>query len=220
MIPTTSLMMLEESVRDKLDDVIFKLRAKHTWQSESEVQEILPYLYVSRPATRQELKLNYSWTFKAHRTEAFSLSKVVEQALTREATEMYISSLAFRFVEKQGVQTDEKRVYFENVAPPVGGDVEDLVRRLRLSYLRRHGISELPTGERLRILRFVEARTRDNRRIDASYVSTTDFLGWLTKKTHGLVMRLQESQVRHVGFVGRRYELGKDSVWTRYLEEA
>jgi hypothetical protein len=66
----------------------------------------------------------------------------------------------------------------------------------------------------------VEARTRDNRRIDASYVSTTDFLDWLTKKTRGLVMRLQESQVRHVGFIGRRYELGKDSVWTRYLEEA
>jgi hypothetical protein len=111
-------------------------------------------------------------------------------------------------------------VYFENMPPSTDDDVKKLVRCMRLNYLRKPGISELPPGERIRMLRFVEARTRDNRRIDTSHVSTMDFLDEVIKKTHGLVMKLQEGQVRHVGFVGRRYELSKDSVWTRYLEEA
>jgi hypothetical protein len=211
-------MMIHELVGDKLDDVVYKLIAKHTSQSKPEVEEIWPYLIVSRPATRQELRLGYSYKLKAHRSEVFSLSRIVEEIIKRGASDMYVSSIAFRFVDAKGVQTDEKRVYFENVAPLKGSDLEGLIKRMRINYLRRYGITTLPQGERIRMLRFAEARTRDDNIIDMSQVNTPSFLGWLTKKTHGLVVKLGEEQVRRVDFAGRSYELGKDSVWARFLE--
>lgn len=218
-IPTTSLFMIHTFVQHNIDDIIFELRAKSTKQSDPVVEPITPFFRVSRPATRQDLILSFTARKHSHATAVFSLSTIVEEAIRRKALDLYVGRLAFRVREGEGTRVDEKRVYFENVPPTPGSDVEKFVKHLRLKYLHKHGMTAIPPGEVCRMLRFREARSRDNHRLDAHEVHSPEFVQWLTQKTHGLVMELKEDEIRRIVFTGRTYSLPKDCVWKSLLEE-
>jgi hypothetical protein len=215
-IPASDLFMIEEVVRDRIDDMIFQLHAKHTWQAEPQVQQILSYMKLRQPALRKDLIVHYLATNKKLASDSFSLSRVVETAVQLGATGMYVGKLAIRLFAKDGIQADEIRVFFENVAPQ--GKIATLAKGMRRNYLRKHGLATMPPGERNRILRFSDVRSRDNHHLDPAIVNTPEFMKLLTQKTYGLVIRLEEEEVNRVGFAGRDYHLGNDSVWKHFLE--
>jgi hypothetical protein len=209
--------MIHSFVQDKIDDIVFELRAKNTKQSSPIVEDITPFFRVSRP-TRQDTVVSFSAKKRKHASAVFSLSTIVEESIKRGAPDLYVGSLAFRFREGEGTRVDEKRVYFENIAP-TDRDTEDFIKRLRLKYLHRHGKTSIPPGEICRMLRFKEVRSRDNKRLDTNEVYTPEFIQWLSEKTHGLVMELEEDEVRRIDFAGRGYSLPENCVWRSFLEE-
>lgn len=181
-IPTTSLFLIEELVGDKLDGYIYELKAISATESVKPKEE-MPYKWaIAKTYQTPLLLINYD--FKKFSEEPFSLPLTVELARKYGIGECWIKRLCLHIKDKE---MGNNLFMFRNKAVTRGSDAEKFVfnyykKRRMTGWIRNIPRRHLP-------LVATSVFPRKTAHLDWKVTHNSEFIAWLNRVTHGLVLR-------------------------------
>jgi len=213
-IPTQSLFQIEEKIHDRLDDRIEAIYARHKWVETSTTETLKEYLSLTTAPASRSLVLSYD---RDKCNLPFSLPNIVEECHDLGAYDLFISQLVFIFSAHREISSGLTHVYFNNVAPTLGSEIDELVRKSRIRYLRKQG-HDLRELKPPRILEFTVARNHEGHPLDSFFTYSDKFIQWLAKETCGLVGATPQTEHRRTYFKDHGYEFF-DSCWKEEVSD-
>lgn len=211
LIPTNSLMQIEDKMGNKLNEAIYVLRGNSRIASSPKKTAIMPYLDVFENSFATTFVLKFDR--QKNEGSRIDLGAVVKALLDNHAYDLFLSQMAFTF-NYQGQPT---YIYMENVPAPFGTKLEADMKRSRKKFLKRHGYEVNTSAMQFRMLRFSIARTRGGH-LDIYDTYTEKFCKWLSMESYGLIGSLNEKELKRSIFRGGDYTF-YDGVWKEDFKE-
>ena len=211
LIPTNSLMQIEDMMEDKLDEAIYVLRGTTRISDPSVAEDILPYLKRVKSPSASAFYLKFDR--RKDKGSRVNLGMLVRSLLDRKAYDLFLGQIAFEFTYEKA----PAYVFMENVPVPPGTKLEADIKQRRKKFLMHHGYEINPSTMQLRMLRFTIARTRRGH-LEFHETYNEKFCRWLSMESRGLIGSTKEEELKRSVFRGGEFTF-YDGVWKEDFEE-
>lgn len=191
-IPHTSLFLVEEMVGDKLDGYIYELKAVSATES-TKPKEEMPYKW-ALAKTYQTPLLFINYSFKKYPEEPFSIPLAVELARKYDIGECWIRRLTLHIKDKG---MGNNLFMFRNRAITRGSEAEKFVFNYYRNWMKKRRMTGWIKNIPRRHLPLVSASVspRKTAHLDWRVIHNSEFIAWLNRVTHGLVLRKDVKRV-------------------------
>jgi len=191
-IPTTSLFLIEELVKDKLDGYIYELVAISSTES-SKPKEEMPYKW-ARATWYTTPLLFYNFSIKKYAEESFSIPLSVELARKYDVGECWIKKLTLHINDEAW---GNSLYMFRNKPVTKGSDVERFVFNYYKKQRATGWIKQIPRRHLALVKAFVYP---SHLPLDWKVTHNMNFIRWMNRVTEALVLPKEVKKT-----VGDRY---------------